>query len=82
MALVILILLTLYILAPKSVLASPAAPFPFDETQPDGSVISLRMSGDAHYHVLEDVDGYTVVRADKWFVYAKQGENGQLHSTP
>jgi hypothetical protein len=52
-----------------------ARPTPFEEVQPDGTKITLRMIGDERYHSLIHVDnGFPVVKdeATKWFQYANR----------
>jgi len=59
-------------MAPHPVFAVPADPIAVELTQPDGAVIDVRLKGDEYFHWLEDLDGFTVVRApDKRFVYAR-----------
>ena len=43
-------------------MATPFINKTFTFTQPDGSKIELRGSGDQHYAVFETLDGYTVVK--------------------
>jgi len=57
----------------------PAAPFPYTETQPDGTEITLHTRGDEHYNWIEDHNGYTVVRENGWFEYAERGPSGHLN---
>ena len=64
----------------SAVLAMPAAPFPFSETQPDGLAITLYTRGDENYNWMEDADGYTVVKDKGWFEYAVQAPSGHLNS--
>jgi M6 family metalloprotease-like protein len=68
-----------FILASSTVHAISAAPFPFNETQPDGTEITLHTRGDEHYNWLEDRDGYTVVKNRGWFEYAERGPSGRLN---
>lgn len=58
--------------------AVPASPHPYQQTQPDGTVISLRVRGDEHFNWSEDLDGYTVVHNKGWFEYARLNKNGRL----
>jgi hypothetical protein len=37
--------------------AMTASPFPFDEIQPDGSVVTLLLHGDEHGHEMTDLQG-------------------------
>ena len=72
-------LINFFILASTSVFAMPAAPFPFNEIQPDGTEITLHTRGDEHYNWMEDRNGYTVVRNKGWFEYAERGRSGRLN---
>ncbi len=76
---VLLAVFQLFLGVSTSAIAMPAAPFPFTETQPDGTVITLHTRGDEHYNWTEDTDGYTVVRNGKWFEYAEQSPSGHLN---
>lgn len=67
------------ILVSSSIFAMPAAPFPFNETQPDGTEITLHTRGDEHFNWMEDRNGYTVVRSNGWFEYAERGPSGYLN---
>jgi hypothetical protein len=40
------------------VMAVPAYPFPIDVTQPDGSVLTIRVHGDEHFGYVTTKDGY------------------------
>ena len=67
-------------------LSLPAAPFrdlPLSFTQPDGTQIELRGSGDEFYAVFETLDGYTVVfdQARKAYCFAQAGPGGDLVSS-
>ena len=69
-----------------AVLSLPAAPFrdrAISFTQPDGTVIELRGSGDEFYAVFETLDGYTVLfdQALKAYCFAQLGSDGQLVSS-
>lgn len=63
----------------NSVFAVPAAPFPYTESQPDGTEISLHARGDEHYNWMEDVNGYTVVKNRDWFEYGERGPSGRVN---
>ena len=73
----ILVFLLFTVVIP-SALAMPAAPFPFQEVQPDGSRITLYVRGDEHFDWLEDADGYTVVNNNGRFEYARLSGSGHL----
>ena len=70
----------LFLLASGIAFAMPAAPVPFDQVQPDGTTVTLRLRGDENYHWLEDVEGYSVVKNNGRFEYAVRGSNGHLKS--
>ena len=59
-----------------------ASPYPFEAVQPDGQPVQLHVRGDEHFHWMEDVDGYTVVRHQGTYVYATLDQGGQLAPTP
>ncbi|KAA9132739.1 M6 family metalloprotease domain-containing protein [Marinihelvus fidelis] len=59
--------------------AAPASPKPFQEVQPDGSVITLYVRGDEHFNWMEDTQGYTVVRNGRWFEYGQRGASGRVN---
>lgn len=61
--------------------ATSAAPFAFEEEQPDGSHIHLHIEGDEFFHRLHDTNGYTVLQDRGWFVFAEKGKNGKLVPT-
>lgn len=65
----------------STVHASPASPFPFVETQPDGSKVTLYIRGDERNHWLEDRDGYTVVKDRGAFVYGAPNPDGSVVPT-
>jgi hypothetical protein len=67
-------------------LAAPAAPFrdlPVSFTQPDGTPIELRGSGDEFYAVFETLDGYTVLFDQTLgaYCFAQAGSGGYLVSS-
>ncbi|KAL3922023.1 MAG: hypothetical protein SGILL_002429, partial [Bacillariaceae sp.] len=62
-----------------SVSGTTSNPFPFQETQPDGQVIDLKLHGDTFDSWMSDMDGYTVLRQkDGTFVYAEEDGQGGL----
>lgn len=49
----------------------------FEVDQPDGSIISVVMTGDEFYSYTQSLDGYTLVLgADKFYKYARLSEDG------
>ena len=52
-------------------LANPADPTPMRITQPDGSVVTVRLHGDEWLHFCTTADGYTIVKDTRgYYVYA------------
>jgi len=51
---------------------------PWEYTQPDGSVLSLYISGDEYYHRVHDADGFTILQDPNtgYAVYAVPDGNG------
>lgn len=74
------IIFSLFFFVSSSVFAIPAAPFPYQELQPDGDVITLQSRGDEHFNWTEDANGYTVVKNNGWFEYAEKAPSGYLVS--
>ncbi len=66
----------------RMVLAMPANPNSFIEVQPDGTKVTLQIKGDEHFHTLQDMNGFTVVRNNGAFFYADLNAQGQLIATP
>lgn len=63
--------------------AVPANPAPGQITQPDGSVITVRLHGDEFYNFLTTSDGYTLLRdADGIWRYAVKTDAGVLVPGP
>jgi len=73
------VLFSFFALTSSSIFGMPAAPFPFTETQPDDTEITLHTRGDEHYNWMEDRNGYSVVRNKGWFEYAERGPSGHLN---
>jgi M6 family metalloprotease-like protein len=63
------------------VFAVSARPDTFQDIQPDGSVVSLRMRGDEHFNWAEDTGGYTVIQSKGWYEYARVNPQGKLVPT-
>ena len=63
--------------------ANDASPFVFEEVQPDGSVINLRIFGDEKFNWMEDLDGYTVVhsKSKREYVYGNRDSAGRVVAT-
>lgn len=62
------------------VLAVMANPNPIDLEQPDGTKITIKLSGDEFYNWFEDNDGYTVMEdtQTKFWSYAEKDDFGNL----
>jgi M6 family metalloprotease-like protein len=77
--------IVLIIILPLSNLKSygvSAYPYPFQYTQPDGSVITIMLKGDEKVHWAVTMDGYTLLRnAQDGWEYATRNQNGDLVST-
>ena len=73
----------LFLLAGASLPAAPFRNLTTTFTQPDGTAIQVRGSGDEFYAVFETLDGYTVLcdPALKAYCFARLASDGQLVST-
>ena len=69
------------ILLKPSAFAVSANPNTFEEIQPDGTPVSLRVRGDEHFNWTEDMLGYTVIRNKGWYEYARVNPQGRLVPT-
>jgi immune inhibitor A len=59
--------------------AVKAYPFPVQITQPDGTVLTVRIHGDEFHHIKTTVDGYLVKQNAKGFwTYASQDATGKI----
>ena len=77
----LIFLLALAMCSVSQMLAVPAAPYPVQKTQPDGSTLTVHINGDEFYHFYTTTDGYTVVKNDLGcFTYAQRVE-GRLVPT-
>ena len=77
--------LVLVALAAAPAHASIASPHPYQEKQPDGSTVTLKIHGDEEFHYESDVEGFPVVRekASGEYRYAEQKtKGGRLTPTP
>ncbi|MEM7222104.1 MAG: M6 family metalloprotease domain-containing protein [Pseudomonadota bacterium] len=59
-----------------------ASPHGIHEHQPDGTEIVIYLRGNEGFSWEEDANGFTVVRDNGRYVYARQAANGRLVSTP
>ena len=63
-------------------MAVPAHPGLARITQPDGSMLTVRLLGDEYLHFYTTEDGYSIVRrSDGFYAYAQHDDNGQLIAT-
>jgi len=79
-------ILLIHVVLLLAALSLPAAPFrdlPLSFTQPDGTKIELRGTGDEFYAVFETLDGYTVLfdQARRAYCFAQAGPGGDLVSS-
>jgi len=81
MAAVVSLLLFFLFTAQKSY-GINASPFNVEVNQEDGTPVTLKVRGDERYHWQEDTDGYTVIRHNKNFFYAKRNPAGHLIPSP
>ena len=61
--------------------STQASPHAIHELQPDGTEIIIYLRGNEKFNWEEDANGYTVMRKDGRYVYAKQGTSGDLEAT-
>jgi len=65
-----------------SLFAVPALPFPVNITQPDGTVLTIRLHGDEFFNYKTTLDGYALVQNTEGILtYAQPDSNGNLKST-
>jgi hypothetical protein len=59
--------------------AVKAYPFPVQITQPDGTVLTIRLNGNEFHHIKTTTDGYLVKQNAKGFwTYATQDAAGRI----
>jgi len=58
--------------------AISANPNAFDEFQPDGTEVRMRVRGDEHFNWTEDMQGYTILHHKGWYEYARLNPQGKL----
>jgi len=62
--------------------AIPASPYPIAVTQPNGTILKIRLRGDEFFNYKTTLDGFALVPdADGVLTYAQLDTNGQLKST-
>lgn len=67
---------------PMKMVAVPGTPFPVKITQPDGTVITIRIHGDEYFNYKTTLDGYALMPDNAGFLnYAQLSSTGKLIST-
>lgn len=61
---------------PVAVEAVPAYPHPITVTQPDGTTLTIRISGDERHHITTTSDGYLLVAQNDTYYYATVATDG------
>lgn len=80
--LALVVIVTMFVVYAPAVRAVQAYPGFFEDKQPDGTVVRLRLRGDEHFHWMEDENGFTVVRSpQKAYVYGQRDGQGKLAPT-
>ncbi len=62
-------------------LATPAPPWPVRAQLPDGTEITVKMTGDEHFMYVTTIDGYNVVESEDGYYYYAEDAGGRLVST-
>ncbi len=71
-----------FLLSATAVQAVPANPMPVKVTQPDGTMVTLRLHGDEYLSFTTTLDGYSVVQDRQgYYVYAQKLADGRLGTT-
>src|ERR1035437_6606502 len=74
--------LIVFLIPSVSLNAVPATPFPVNISQPDGTVLTVRIHGDEFFNYKTTVDGYPLIQnADGILTYAQINADGKLVST-
>ena len=77
-----LLLLCFALAGTQEAAAIKANPNPITVTQPDGSLLTIRIHGDENFHYTTTLDGYMICRAnDGYFKYVDKDNNGILYTT-
>ncbi len=82
MRLIPILVSALLAFSPTSSQAIVASPTPVTLTQPDGAKIVLQVRGDEFVNWFEDINGFSVVRDNGTYVYARLDVEGKLAPTP
>jgi len=57
----------------------PAAPYPIEVKQPDGSTFQMLLRGDERSHYSMTMDGWQIIQNDKeWYCYAVAAKDGTI----
>lgn len=65
----------------STAMAVPADPRPKHMTQPDGTVITVKLRGDEHYHYYLSEDNYLLARIGDTFYYADTDIDGNISAS-
>lgn len=77
-----LLLLCFALAGTQEAAAIKANPNPITVTQPDGSLLTIRIHGDENFHYTTTLDDYMICRAnDGYFKYVDKDNNGILYTT-
>lgn len=71
-------LIAICILAPIRVSATQAKSSQVKIEQPDGTVLTIIVCGDEHFHYTTTIDGYTIAQRDGIYYYAAFQSSGEL----
>ncbi len=64
-----------------NVLAVPAPPYPVKVDLPDGTTITVKMTGDEYFMYTTTLDGYNIVMSEDGYYYYAEDQGGKLVST-
>ena len=74
--------LIVFLLPAICLFAVPALPYPVNITQPDGTILTIRLHGDEFFNYKTTLDGYALVQNTEGILtYAQPDSNGNLKST-
>lgn len=66
---------------PASALAVPAAPYPLEMPQPDGTTVTLTLNGDENFHYYTTIYGKPVIQHQGYYYYAMQAADGSVKAS-
>jgi len=77
-----LFFLCLFCLTSTYLFAVPAIPYPVEVTQPDGSVLTIRLHGDERLNYITTEDGYMITKNQQdFYVFATVSQSGEMEAT-